>query len=96
MPLVFRGRTATTDVAIITSSSRTAIMHPGAACEGCGGMAEMAIQIGGKVVEIHTDRRAAVAALAIVDDAGMVKHRTGEGVGIVANATILTGRNMAN
>ncbi len=69
-------------------------MNPGPAHEGRGGMTEVTIQrccdMGRIGLGILTDSRTAVmAGFAIVHDAGMIKHRPDEGIGIMTDTTIL-------
>ena len=78
-----------TAIAIICSAG---IVEPGATDEGCGGMAEVAIQPGRDVGAVHTRRRiTVVAGRAIVHDAGMVKHSADEGSGVMTDTAILVG-----
>jgi hypothetical protein len=71
-------------------------VNPGPAEEGRGGMTEVTIQsccnMRGIGLGILTDRRTAVmAGLAIVHDAGMVKHSADEGSGVMTDTAILVG-----
>ena len=69
-------------------------VNPGPADEGCGGMAEVTIQrccdmrrIGLGILAYR--RTAVMAGLAIVHDAGMIKHSPDEGSGGMTNTAIL-------
>ena len=75
-----------TAIAIICSAG---IMEPRATDEGRGGMTEMAIQRSRYVIITLTGRRNPVAGRAIVDDAGMIKHRSGKGIGVMTDTAIL-------
>ena len=57
-------------------------------------MTEMAVQIGGKVVVILACRGNPMTGRAIINDAGMVKHRADEGAGVMTDPAILVGRHM--
>lgn len=78
-------------VTVIASTGTAVIVSPRAAYEGCGGMTEMAIQSGRNVAGMLSGRRYPMAGIAIIDDAGMIKHRTDKGIGVMADATILIG-----
>ena len=69
-------------------------VNPDPAEEGRGGMTEVTIQrccnMRGIGLGVLTDRRTAVmAGLAIVHDAGMIKHRADEGSGVMTDTAIL-------
>jgi len=87
--LRFKGRAAIRAVTVLASTGSAGIVEPRAADEGCGGMTEMAIQRGRNVVVTHTGRRYAMTGRAIVDDAGMIKHRPDESTGVMTDTAIL-------
>jgi hypothetical protein len=89
MTIWLEGRAAALGVTLIAVSGTTGIVRPGATDEGGGGMTEMAIQRGRNVVVILASRGNPVAGRAIINDAGMIKHRSDEGTGIMTDATIL-------
>ena len=66
-------------------------MEPAATDEGCGGVAEMAIQRSRYVIITHAGRRNPVAGRTVVHDAGMIKHRADEGSGVMTDTAILVG-----
>jgi NDP-sugar pyrophosphorylase family protein len=83
-------------MALITSASTAGIMCPGAAYEGCGGMAEVTIHRGVDVVDVLTRRCCIiVAGFTIINDAGMVESSTDKAAGSMTNATVLIGSDMA-
>ena len=74
---------------VVASIGSAGIMNPGAIGECRSGMTGTAIQPGYKVrwvsLGILADRCTTImAGLAIVHDAGMVKHRSDEGTGVMA------------
>ena len=89
MTIWLGGCAATTGVTLITSAGRAGIVEPRAADEGCGGMTQMAIQRGLNVVVTLTSRRNPVAGRAIVHDARMIKHRSGERTCVMTDTAIL-------
>jgi len=91
MTIWLGGRAIAGTVAGIASAGTAGIMHPGAADEGRGGMTEMAIQSGRNVAGMLSGCRYPMAGIAIIDDAGMIKHRTDKGIGVMTDATILIG-----
>ena len=79
---------------MVAVSSTTGIMSPGAAYEACGGMTGTAIQrgrdVGGIGLRIHTNRGTTIMTRStVVHDAGMIKHRSDEGPGIMTDTAIL-------
>ena len=74
--------------------STDSLVIEGAIREGRRGMADVAIQGGGNVTLRFTDRRHAMAGLAVVDDAGMIEPGSDEAAGPVADATVLVGLNV--
>jgi len=76
-------------VTVVASIGSAGIMNPGATHEGCRGMTGAAIQASHKVRWVSLGILAyrcttIMAGLAIVHDAGMVKHRSDEGTGVMA------------
>lgn len=75
------------------------VMRPGAAGEGCRGMAEIAVQTGGYMrgnrVCLTCCGITVMAGLAAIGDAGVIEGRRDETSGIVTDATILGGRDVA-
>jgi hypothetical protein len=76
-------------VTVVASIGSAGIMNPPTTHKGCRGMTGTAIQSGYKVrwvgLGILADRCTTImAGLAIVHDAGMVKHRSDEGAGVMA------------
>ena len=94
MPPGLGGGATAIGVASITCPRGAGIVHPCTAQEGGGGVAEMAVQVGGQVAEILSDRRGAVAGCAIVHDAGVIEHRADERIGVVTHAAVLKGRHV--
>ena len=93
-------RTACIAVTCITLADTIGIVDPDTAQEGCGGMTGVAIQRGFKVSGVYlgilTDRRNTImAGLAIVNDAGMIKHCSDKSTGVMTDAAILIGYNMS-
>jgi len=92
-----RSRATTSAVTLVAVTSSTGIMHPSAACEGCSGMAGVAIQISRKVGGVGFGSLAyrgntVMTGDTIVHDAGMIKYRAGEAKrepGGMANTAIL-------
>ena len=82
-------------MAAVAIAGTTGIVHPGAAHKGRGGMAMIAIQRSCYVVVIFTPCCDAMAGLAIAHNAGMVKYGPDETLGVMADATILVGNNVA-
>ena len=104
MTIWLGGCTSARTVTLVAVTCRTGIMHPGAACEGCSGMAGAAIQISRKVVGVGfgslTNRgNTVMTGHTIVHDVGMIKYRTDEAKwepGGMANTTILACWYMAS
>ena len=74
---------------VVASIGSAGIMNPRTTHKGCRGMTGTAIQASHKVrwvgLSILADRCTTImAGLAIVHDAGMVKHRSDEGTGVMA------------
>ena len=74
---------------VVACTGSAGIMNPGTTRKGCRGMTGIAIQSGYKVrrvgLGILADRCTTImAGFAIVNDAGMVKHRSNEGAGVMA------------
>jgi hypothetical protein len=70
-------------VTLVAAIFSAGIVNPGAASEGCRGMAEVAIQcgrnMGGAGFGIHADCRTTImTGHTIIHDAGMVEYRAGE------------------
>ena len=91
--LTGRGAAVVTGIAL---ARRAGIVEPGPADESRGGVAEMAVQRGCNVGTMLTGRGHPVAGRAVVDDAGVIKHRTDERAGVVTDTAILVGRDMAD
>jgi hypothetical protein len=85
------GCAAAGTVTVITSTGCAGIVEPRATDEGCGSMAEMAIQRGCNVVTTHTGRRNPVAGRTVVHDAGMIEHCPDEGGGVMTDTAVLIG-----
>lgn len=91
-------------VTLVTVTGCAGIVYPGATCEGCSGMTEMAIQscrnMSGVNLGVLTNRRAAImTGCAIVHDAGMIEHRAREAkreLGGMTDTTILAGSYMVD
>ena len=74
---------------VVASIGSAGIMNPGTTRKGCRGMTGIAIQASHKVSRVGLSILAyrcttIMAGLAIVHDAGMVKHRSNEGTGVMA------------
>ena len=74
---------------VVACTGSAGIMNPGTTHKGCRGMTGTAIQSGYKVrwvsLGILADRCITImAGLTVVHDAGMVKHRSNEGTGVMA------------
>lgn len=87
-------------MAVITPACAAGIMRPGATGEGGGGMARMTIQGGSDMWRIRlgilTGRSNTImAGFTVINDAGMVKHRTGKTAGGMTDSAILARRQMA-
>ena len=95
-----RRRAVARAMAVFAVIGAVGVMRPGAAHEGCGGMAEVAVQAGRKVGRdgiYHAFRGITiVTGNAIVGDAGMIERRRFEGTRIMTDTAILIGRNMAD
>ena len=89
MTIWFGGRTTATTVTLVAVTGTTGIMNPGATDKGGCGMAEMAVQRGRKMIVILTSGCNPVAGRAIINDTGMIKHRSDEGTGVMTDTTIL-------
>lgn len=96
------GRCAATGIvmAAITAACTAGIVCPGAACEGCGGVAGATIQAGGNVrwvgFCIRTGGGYAVARITacIVGDGAVVKGSGYEACGSMAETTVCGGLHM--
>ena len=87
------GRTTGRTVTVIASACRTGIVHPATTDEGCGGVAEMAIQRCRQVGVVLALRGCAiVAGCTVVDNAGVIEHRADKAGGVMADTAILAGR----
>lgn len=62
--------------------------------EGCGGMTGRAIQAGRYMIRRKSAGRNAMAGSAIVDDAGVIERGRDKGSRVMADATILIGREV--
>ena len=82
----------------ITVVGTAGIVRPATASEGCGGMTGGTVQTGRNMRRHgihHACRRIAVmAGRAIVDDAGMIEGCRDEAARVMADTTILIGRDM--
>ena len=83
MTIWLGGRTAVTNVTVVTVIFSAGVVNPGAAFEGCRGMTGATIQIcrkvGGVGLGIHANRGTTImTGRTIVHDAGMIEHRAGE------------------
>ncbi len=83
MTIWLGGRAAARTVTLVAVTDSAGTMHPGAACEGCGGMTGVAIQVGFKVGGVGLGSLAnrcttVMTRNTIVVDAGMIKYRAGE------------------
>ena len=84
------GRTAAIIVTLIAVSSTTGIMRPGAAFEGCSGMAGTAIQRGRNVGVMFAKRRSTImAGGTVINNTGMIEAGADEAGGGMTDATIL-------
>lgn len=96
----FESCTTTRRVAGVAVTGTAGIVRPGTANEGCGGMTGGAVEAGWNVGGYgihHADRGITIMTRdAIVDDAGMIERRRFEGTRIMADTTILIGRDMAD
>jgi len=74
------------------------LVIPGATHESCRGMTEGAIQAGHNVrgigFGIHAGRCNTMAGRAIVHNAGVIERCRDEANGVMADTTVLVGRNM--
>ena len=94
MTIWLGSRAAICTVTLFAVSSTTGIVSPGATYEGCSGVTGTAIQsgrdVGGVGLRIHAYRRTTIMTRStIVHDAGMIKHRSGEGTGVMTDTAIL-------
>ena len=80
----------------IALACRAGIVEPGPTDESSGGMTEMAVQRGCNVGVMLAGRGHPMAGRTVIDDAGVIEHRTGERTGVVTDAAVLVGRDMAN
>ena len=92
------GRSIAGAVAVATSTRTTGVMCPAAVSEGCCGMTGGAVQAGlnmrGYSIHHAYCGSAIVTRNTIVDDAGMIEGCRDEAARVMADTTILTGRDM--
>ena len=85
-------------VTIFADTGATAVVRPGAAHKSCGSMTSGAIQAGLNMrrigLGIHAGGRNSMARRTIIDDTGMVESCRDETNRIMADTTVLIGRNM--
>ena len=81
-------------VASVAVTGTAGVMRPGAANEGCRGMAKVAIETGGYMIGRLGGRVNAMAGSAVIDDAGMVEGCRDEADRGMADAAILVGGNV--
>ena len=97
MTIWLGGCTSARTVTLVAVIGSTGIMNPGTTFESCSGMTGAAIQICRKVGRVGLGRLAnrgvtIMTGHAIIHNAGMIKHRTGEAKresGGMADAAIL-------
>ena len=82
--------TAAETVTALAITGRAGIVEPGAADEGCGGVAEMAVHRSCKVRVVHAFGRITVmTGRTVVHNTAMIEHCPGEGSGVVTDTAIL-------
>lgn len=83
-----------TAVTVVTATIRAGIVEPGAPHEAGRGMAEVTVCRSRHVTDVLACRGYPVTGRAIVDDTGMIEHRTDKRAGVMTDTAILIGRHM--